>query len=157
MSIAVHVDLEAIARLQERIAKLGAMDTRSLMDDLGAEMVSQTKRRIESEKRGPDGTAWPAWSDGCAATRHGNQSLLIAGGGLLDDVQHQVASGGNSVEVGSNLVYAAAHQFGLDMSVVSTKRRVSIPARPFLGLSEENISDLSAIVDDFIDRQLEAM
>jgi phage virion morphogenesis protein len=155
VSIALHVDIAAIDRLAERVARLGSLDRSQLLEDLGAEVESQTKRRIEDEKRGPDGTPWAAWSESYAKTRHQNHSLLMAEGNLDDSIQHLV-TGGN-VEIGSNLVYASTHQFGLDMSVLSTKRRVTVPARPYLGLSGENISDLAAIVDDFLDRQLEAL
>ena len=47
------------------------------------------------------------------------------------------AISGASVEVGSNLVYAATHQFG------DPDRR--IPARPYLGLSADDERDIEAL------------
>ena len=38
------------------------------------------------------------------------------------------------------MVYAATHQFG----------RGNIPARPFLGVSDENVEDIGALVMKFI-------
>ncbi len=78
----------------------------------------------------------------------------MADGSLSDSIEHVMGITGDDVEVGSNLVYAAAHQFGLDMTVVSNKRRITIPARAYLGISLENEEDLVALVDDFVDRQL---
>jgi phage virion morphogenesis protein len=151
------VSLGAVERLAERIALLGDMDTRPLMDEVGALGESQTKRRIDEEKTAPDGTPWPAWSESYAATRHHGQSLLVASQALLDSIDHVVGIGGDFAEWGSNLVYAAAHQNGLDMSLVGSRRRITIPARTFLGLSAENEEDLAVLVDDFVDRQLEAL
>ena len=47
--------------------------------------------------------------------------------------------------VGSELVYAAIHQFG--GKAVGRPH----PARPYLGLSPENISDLEQVVTDFLE------
>lgn len=157
MSTDLIVSLGAVERLAGRIARLGDMDTRPLMDEVGALGESQTKRRIDEEKTAPDGTAWPSWSESYAATRHPGQSLLVAGGFLLDSVEYVVGISGDYVEWGSNMVYAGAHQHGLDMSLVGSHRRITIPARPFLGLSDENEEDLAVLVDDFVDRQLEAL
>ncbi len=74
MSFDMHVDMGGLNRLAERIARLGDMDTRPLMDELGAAVVSQTQRRIDSEKTDPDGVAWEPWSDSYAATRHQGQA-----------------------------------------------------------------------------------
>ncbi|ADU63404.1 MAG: phage virion morphogenesis protein [Pseudodesulfovibrio sp.] len=155
MSVSLRVDDAGLTRLAERIKSLGAADTRALMDDLGAEVASQTQRRIDTEKTTPDGQRWQPWSESYARTRHGNQSLLVARGGLWDSIQHVVGLDGRSVDIGSNLVYAATHQLGLDMSIVGSRRRVTIAARTYLGLSIENEADLEAIMDDFATRTME--
>lgn len=157
MSTDLIVSLGAVERLAGRIALLGDMDTRPLMDEIGELGESQTKRRIDEEKTAPDGSAWPAWSESYAATRHSGHSLLEADGNLLDSIDHVVGINGDFVEWGSNLVYAGTHQNGLDMSVIGSRRRITVPARTFLGLSDENEEDLAALVDDFVDRQLEAL
>lgn len=149
MSVSIQVDLGGIERLRERLERLAGLDMSGLLEAIGAEVESQTRRRIEEEKRGPDGTRWPAWSKGYAATRHKGHSLLIGEGNLLDSIQYVVS--GDQVEVGTNLVYAAIHQFG------GAEAGMNIPARPYLGLSDDNLDDLAAIVDDWADRQLEAL
>ncbi len=157
MSIDLRFDLRGPDRLAERIARLGDMDTRPLMDEAGALLVSQTQRRIDSEKTDPDGTPWQAWSESYAGSRHHGQSLLVASEALLDSIDHIVGLGGDSVEWGTNLIYGGSHQNGLDMSVVGSRRRITIPARPYLGISEDNEADLAYLIDDFVDRQLEAL
>ncbi|MBU2713731.1 phage virion morphogenesis protein [Zooshikella sp. WH53] len=61
-----------------------------LLDTLGATVESQTRRRIEEEQTAPDGSPWPTWSSGYAATRHGNQSLLQNEGHLVDSLHSSV-------------------------------------------------------------------
>lgn len=157
MSLALRYNLGEVPGLAARVARLAGRDTRSLMDALGAEAESQTRRRIKDEKRSPEGERWRPWSPAYAETRHGGHSLLMAWGHLHDSVQYIVGTGGEFMEWGSNLVYARPHQFGTDFSILSTRRHVEIPARPWLGLSGENLADLGAVVDDWADRQLEAL
>jgi len=139
MSTSFTVKVEGLAELDARIAKLGSLELHDLLEAVGAEVESQTRRRIEFERTSPDGKAWPEWSEDYAKTRHSNQSLLLSTGDLLDSIQYGVDSDG--VRVGSNQVYAATHQFG----------RGAIKERPFLGLSDENLDDIERVVADFIE------
>lgn len=157
MSLDLHIGMGSVDRLAARIARLADLPTRPLMDEIGATVESQTRRRLDTDKTAPDGTPWVPWSTAYARTRRPGQSLLRADGHLADSIDYVVGAGGDSVEVGSNMVYAAAHQYGLDMSIVSTRARVRIPARPYLGLSDADVEELSALVDDYVDRQLEAL
>ncbi len=140
---------QAVDAINQAVAAFGRGEA---LDAVGAELESQTRRRIESEKSGPEGGRWANWSKGHARTRHGNQSLLQGSGALLDSIRNEVV--GDAVEAGSNVVYAAAHQCGLDISILSTGRRVTIPARPFLGLSAENEADILEVVNDWLARKL---
>ena len=173
--VALQYDLSGIDGLNRRIAKLSRVERDELLDTIGAVVASQTRRRIESEKSAPDGTPWPAWSDRYAATRHSGQSLLMGEGDLADSIDHQVS--GDDVDVGSNLIYAAIHQFGSDddpVQVPAHQRRITqafgktlpfpvvvdvaaysfqqnIPAREYLGLSADNESDLETEIDRFFE------
>ncbi|GAB7078763.1 phage virion morphogenesis protein [Megalodesulfovibrio paquesii] len=113
-----------------------------LLAAMGAEVESQTRRRIQDEKTSPAGGSWPGWSPRYAATRHGGQSLLQAEGGLLDSIQS--FADGDGAEVGSNLVYAAIHQFG------GAEVGSNIPARPYLGVSDANAADLEQVARDWL-------
>lgn len=150
MSLALRVDLRDVSRLSDRLARIGRASPDPLLDAVGALLASSAKRRIRSEKRGPDGEPWRSWTPAYAATRHAGQSLLLAGGGLDDSITHLVA--GHGVEVGSNLVYAAIHQ----LSGAGTSRP-NIPARPYLGVSDEDAQDIVALAEDWADGLLEAL
>ncbi len=154
MSTALEISVRAPALegLEARIRRLaaGLGDTRPLLEALGAEVESQTRRRIASEKSAPDGAPWPEWSEAYASTRHGGQSLLQADGGLLDSIQSLVS--GDLAEVGSNLVYAAIQQFGGLPSM--SPGPAAVQAREWLGISADNESDLHAVLGRWVEGEL---
>lgn len=134
-------------------SKLVDFEHFELMDVIGRLVQNQTRQRIVSEKEGPDGTAWVA--------NHEGTSTLYASGALHDSIDYQ--SGMDEVEIGSALVYAAIHQFGGVIKPKKAKslsfmkgnarvyaRSVNIPARPYLGLSADNIDEINSVVSDFL-------
>lgn len=111
-----------------------------LADKIGQLLESSTWERIATEKQGPNGEAWPAWSEAYAKTRHGGHSLLVGGSedSLLTSVQNYTT--GTEVRIGSNLVYAAIHHFG------GAEVGSNISARPWLGLSDDDQDEIRALV-----------
>ena len=134
--------LEGIEARIRRLAA-GLADTEPLLEALGAELETQTRRRIEIERTAPDGTPWPEWSDAYARTRHGGHELLQAEGNLLDSIQS--LAGADLVETGSNLVYAALHQFG------GEPVDIPVEARAYLGIGPDSEAGLDAILNDWAD------
>lgn len=143
MSGAIVIDLRRLLPFRQRLAMLSHLRLSQLYDTLGSEIESQTRRRISEEKTDPDGDEWDEWSEAYAAARPSRGGLLDLGGGLVDSIAYEVA--GDAIIVGSNLVYALVHQEG--------HKDMGIPARPYLGVSEENLDDLGQLVVDFIARE----
>ncbi|HRD68327.1 MAG TPA: phage virion morphogenesis protein [Candidatus Competibacter sp.] len=141
---AIEIRPEGLAALDRRIDRLlaGLNNPEPLLRELAAAGESQTRRRMESDKRGPDGTPWPEWSPGYAATRHGGQSLLDARGDLIQSLT--AFADRQTAGWGTNLIYAATHQFG----------RGAIPARPFLGVSDDDERELLDLAEEWLDRLL---
>ena len=106
----------------------------------------QTQHRITDEQRGSEGDAWPAWSPGYAKTRHRGQRLLDATGALINSMT--AFADRQTAGWGTNVIYAATHQFG------DPDR--NIPARPFLGVSDDNAREFLDITEQWIDRMLGA-
>ena len=118
-------------------------------------MVS-TQRRFETGTA-PDGSAWPAsFRAGLVGGR-----TLVDTGRLVQSITHNAQDDG--VQVGTNVLYAAIHQFGGVISAVSAKalsfligdrrvfaRQVTIPARPFLGLDREDEDEIGLIARDWL-------
>ena len=148
-ALEISVSSPALEGLEARIRRLaaGIADTEPLLDAVGAELESQTRRRIESEGPAPDGSPWEPWSDRYARTRHGNQGQLFAEGDLLDSIQSLVHA--DFVETGSNLVYAAIHQFGGTPDMPAGP--AAIPTREWLGISGEDDRELNALLDAHFD------
>ena len=74
--------------------------------------------------------------------------------GLIQSIQYQV--GPASVEWGSNLIYAAVQQFGASKGAFGTARNGTsipwgtIPARPFIGVSDEDETALVDLIEDWL-------
>ena len=182
--VGVQIDAQGLEALQRRMNRLAAIDFSEPMDIVGAEVESQTRRRIAKEKTGPDGKKWPAWSRRYAAKRKRGKSLLRSAGHLLDAIQYVATK--ETVEVGANLRYARIHQLGGTIkhpggtpygfsafddaglgsgpivfmkpgskhAIGKTKPHdIPMPARPYLGLSAENVRDIEAELEDWFERK----
>lgn len=108
----------------------------------------QTQDRIADEKTSPEGLPWAPWSKRYAASlvrpnRVNPRSLLVGHPNLLPSIQNYTT--GLEARVGSNMVYAAIHQFG----------GRGIPARPYLGLSRANRRDITEMVIDSLEAGLQ--
>ena len=136
----ITLDIRELGALNAQLARLSALDLDGLMADLALQGESQTRRRLGEEKAGPDGDAWPDWSDRYAATRHGGHSLLESDGHLIASLES--GADADTAWWGSDQVYAATHQFG-DASR-------NIPARPYLGISAQNKRELADLIDHFL-------
>ncbi|WP_028294284.1 phage virion morphogenesis protein [Oceanobacter kriegii] len=146
-------ELNRLGARPEALAKLNEQDQADLLEGIGALVESQTHRRIRDEKTGPDGTPWDGWSDGYRNTRHGGNSLLMGEGHLDDSIQYLIE--GDQVSVGSNLIYAAIHQLGGTPDMAPGP--AAIPARPFLGLSQDDEQDVADLMEDFLADQVKEL
>lgn len=161
MSIRVEHDLSGVERLARRIDRLSRADRQQLAEQVGAEMESQIRVRISDTKQSPDGDPWPAWSTHYAATRHGGQSLLQADGDLLDSITY--AASADSAEAGSNMIYAGVQNEGAEQGEFGETGRGQpipfgdIPAREFVGVGDDDMAGIEAVMDDWLDGQLEAL
>ena len=157
--ISIHVDLAEFDReIVSRLQALAELDTAEALDVLGQTGVSQTQQRISVEKTAPDGTAWKPNFSGT--------SILFLEGELNRSIVHEVESE-TEVSWGSNRVYAAIHQLGGKIVPKNkralqfkrggkkiTVRSVTIPARPYLGFSDANKTELVAILNDWMAEKL---
>ena len=135
-----------MAALNARIDHMANMDMRPLMDAVGAEVETQTKRRIHDEKTTPEGEAWEPWSDRYAKTRTSGQSLLESEGDLVQGITHVVEMQGKEVDIGSNLIYARMMNDG-----GAAIGKPWMLAREYLGISASNRNDLIGVVNTWLD------
>ena len=119
-------------------------DLSPLMDELGAEMEDHTLERFDTNVA-PDGSPW------LISVRAAAQSgkTLVDKGHLRDSITREASA--REVKVGTNVVYAAIHQLGGE---TGRNHSVTMPARPYLGVNEDNQQDLIYIAVDYHDRAL---
>lgn len=135
-----------------------------IMKAIGDRIVEQTKRRFEAGGPAPDGTPWKPPKTPNPKRR----GTLRVSDQLRDSIRYQMI-GNNAVAVGTNKVYAAIHQLGGKTAAHDifphTKKALKtpyglfrkvrhpgslIPARPFLGLSEENSKEIIGMINEYI-------
>ena len=114
--------------------------------NIGGLVENQIKARL-GEGVTPGGEPWAPWSESYDATRHGNQSLLVASGAYRDSFAWDLS--GEELRVGSNMVQAAIlDQGGTDDMAPGP---AAIPAREHIGLSADNIKEIEDAMGDWIE------
>jgi phage virion morphogenesis protein len=151
-------DAEAKAGLV-RLAEAGG-DLKPALRSIGAAIIKNTQLRFEAE-RSPTGVPWQK-----------SRRAQAQGGKTLQDSRRLYSSitarvvGDTTLEVGTNVVYAAVHQFGAVIRPKTKKRlafripgggfrsaaSVTIPARPFLGFAQEDREDVADIIANHLRR-----
>lgn len=175
---------EEINAALARVKQAGG-DTRDLNEAIAGHMLKSVQRRFEAET-GPDGKAWRRLSPRTAARRR--QGKRRAGkrrghGHILRDrvrLYKSIVGEADSREarVGTNIVYAAIHQFGgaikrparqakirlrkvggqtrfaasrhkraADRDVTIPAHTIVMPARPYLGFSDDDRREILAIAE----------
>ena len=138
--IHITLDTRGLDKLQARIHGLAGMDTTTLMPRLGEYLQASTKKRFRTETA-PDDSAWAALAPRTLKRKKNNKGkVLTARGFLRRGIRYQVLDK-STVQVGTDSVYAATHQYGRD--------EANIPARPFLGLSSADRREITAIIRDW--------
>ena len=118
--------------------KLG--DTQALMESVGEALRSGTIERFEAEED-PQGKKWKP----SARAMAGGGKTLDKESPLKDSIDYAATS--DKVMVGSNLPYARIHQLG---GKTGKGHKVDMPARPYLGVSEEDMDEVRETMADFL-------
>ena len=153
---------DGLADLAARLGDLLA-DLSPVMNDIGQQLARSAKDRID---RGvsPDGTAFAPRSPATLAAydRKGwrYKGPLHRSGDMRADIFHGYGPG--HAAVGVNAIQSAVMQFGQKKGASGSDKRGrpipwgDIPARPFLGLSEEDRTAIGAIVEEWLGDALAA-
>ena len=144
----VNIDISELKELSAILnhSALSSTDRVALMKSLGNEIVEQSRSRILETQEDPEGNKW---QDYAASTLKGLKAKglekvvsLLNRSGMLDRSIKVRQSGQWSVLVGSDREYAGVHQWGY--------KQKNIPARPYLGLSTDNIEDLNELAQQWL-------
>jgi phage gpG-like protein len=180
VTVRVTVDTAVLAEVRaafDRLAKAG-QDATPAWSAIGQLLVASTTDRFRSLE-GPGGVPW---KPSIRAIYQGGVTLTDTAR-LRGSITYRAEASG--VEVGSNVLYAAIHQFGGVIraktakglrfflpagAMMSTQKRikgdrkrntfmvivrqVTIPARPFLGVSQADREDIQDLLEAHIRRAL---
>lgn len=120
------------------VAKAG--QSKAAMEEIGEMLVSSTVERFDTSTA-PDGTSWPV----SQRTEEEGGKTLVDTGRLRGSIGYEASP--DQVVVGSNLVYSRIHQLGGE---TGRGHAVTLPERPYLGISEEDIKEARAILADHL-------
>ncbi|UWQ92992.1 phage virion morphogenesis protein [Rhodobacteraceae bacterium M382] len=141
-----------------RRVEAGLADPTELYQDLGELLVASTQDRI-LEGLAPDGTAHAPRSEVTLA-RYAKRGLsfgkpLNQSGEMRQQIHYEADAQG--VSWGSNAIQAAVMQFGAAQGAFGANARGlplpwgNIPARPFIGFSEEDEINVEAEILEWLD------
>lgn len=146
------------AALQRAIVATG--DVSPALVEIGEYLTETTKRRFDSSTA-PDGTRWAAnrlatlalygnrfSNRRRAAAVSGKKPLIGESRSLSTTVAYQVI--GQTLEVGSPMIYAGVQQFGAKARQFGRAPWGDITARPFLGLSADDTATVLDILSDHL-------
>lgn len=150
--VSIEVDVSDFKGIFRRLEPILNFEPTELMTTLGALGESQTRRRIAEEKTAPDGTPWKPNLEGTSILMKTGQHLLAS---------CAFTASATEAEWGAAWEYAHVHQDGMTIIPKNKSRlvftvggvkvfakEVTIPARPFVGLSADNISEIIDVVTD---------
>lgn len=110
-------------------------DMQGYWEDIGQYMVKQTVKERFDKEQSPEGKKWEKLSASRIKQRlrrhkSSGSIRILQDTGRLRRVNYKASR--DNVKVGSNLEYAATHQYG----------RGKIPARPFLGINDKERQEI---------------
>ena len=143
--IEIKIDSQEVERKLQEIAKKTS-DLKPLMKNIAGIFASAAEDNFAEEGR-PD-----KWQDLSKVTKKLREKKGKWPGQILQ-VTGQLASsvntyyGNDSAVIGSNLEYAAIHQLG---GQAGRNKKVTIPARPYLKLTEDDFKEIINYVKHFL-------
>ena len=136
-NIEIRIDNKAV---EEALLKVASKceDMKPLMKNIAGIMADAVEENFEQEGR-PD--KWQELAESTIKkrkkTKHWPGKILQVEGQLATSITTQYDS--ESAVIGSNLAYAAIHQLG---GQAGKGKKVEIPARPYLNLTEKECSQI---------------
>lgn len=148
------------------LANLAGMDLAQMLEGAGEVLINSTRERL---KKGLDtqGKPFVPLSPLTQQLKTRNKTKpLIHQGDLFRELSYQLVNGGRALEFGSDRKYAALQQFGGVIKPRSAKalylggntfaNHVTIPARPFIGVTPQDEQVIIANIKHHIENQLNA-
>jgi phage virion morphogenesis protein len=116
---------------------------RPALASIGEYMLRRTDERFSAEQDA-QGQPWAPLSP--ETLKHKKHTkILTESGNLRGRIVYRVGVG--SVAIGTNVIYGAIQQLG---GKAGKGHKVTIPARPYLGVNDEDEREFAAILSDYL-------
>lgn len=140
-------DADMRGKVEELIGRM--TNREGFFKNVGEHLLTSVSDNFDGE-HSPDGTPWQRLSPvtiGLRLQRHGNAPLTIlrVSGGLAGSINYEADN--DAVRVGSAKVQAAVQHFGGE---AGRNKKVTIPARPYLGMSADDADAIFEIAEDWL-------
>lgn len=155
--IKVDISDKEVNQALDRLFK-SAQKPRPVLEQIGDILVDSTKRRF-SNSVGPDGQRWAPNTQTTILRYLGvykgsfsssKRPLIGETGSLSSQISYEI-DGSGTLFVGSTMIYAATQQFGAKKRQFQGKAPWGdIPARPFLGLSDQDRNNILDTISDYL-------
>jgi phage virion morphogenesis protein len=142
LTINVEINDREVLAAMRRLHAAGT-DMAPVFSSIGERMLINTRARF-GKQESPEGVAWAPLSPAYRARKKKNKDKILIAFGYLFGPGLRYQASASGVEFGTDRIQGATHQFG----------RGPIPARPFLGLSDDDRRDILDIVSDHLRRAL---
>ena len=138
------------SKFRNQLNKLAKINYKKMHEQIGEALVANAQLRFRDQVD-PEGRPWPKGhkSRGQTLTRTAR---------LSSSITHKATA--KQVEYGTNVKYARIHQFGGTIRAKKAKflkfktekgwvqkKKVVIPARPFIGFSDDDLADIKEIYE----------
>jgi len=133
------VDTDNLKSVGESIREIlnRSQNLKPAIHDIAEHVLESTQQRFLAMET-PDGDAWEPLAFETLARKERQDRILTESGTLADTIHYLIEN--DEVQIGSNLEYAATHQFGRD----------NIAERPFLGLSNDDTDEILDILQSHL-------
>lgn len=158
-SVSIRVDVDSDAeQLIRRLERIRGIDKAGVMNAVAEGLRTSTQERFRTETA-PDGSRWKP----SVRAVEKNRTTLTESAELKTHIYAKADASGAAI--GTNIEYAATHQFGAERTirarngkylkfmigdrwVYTPSVRISIPARPFLGISRTDEEEIRELIED---------
>ena len=154
-SVNVKVDGD-VQRLMKRLGRIAGVDKAGINNTIAEGLRTSTIERFQAEKSPEE----KKWKQSIRAREEGGKTLTKSTA-LRSSIRSEASADG--LAIGTNDIRAATHQFGDTRIIKATRKKalrfringrwvskkevkVTIPARPFLGVSEEDEEEIKKLL-----------
>ena len=154
-SVNVKVDGD-VQRLMKRLGRIAGVDKAGINNTIAEGLRTSTIERFQAEKSPEE----KKWKQSIRAREEGGKTLTKSTA-LRSSIRSEASADG--LAIGTNDIRAATHQFGDTRIIIAIRKKalrfringrwvskkevkVTIPARPFLGVSEEDEEEIKKLL-----------